>query len=166
MAHFESSPDNRGQGPGRDSHTDSQLSRVEQPLRRDELAYQRTLAVQSSQSTTVRTFGGQLSQADGPSLSVPSATVRTAPVQAPGIPAGRTPVVAASAFPPLGASQARPIAPVSTQVRTATAFPPLVTSSSPAPAFPPLGASRPPVPGASFIVSQPRPCKSPFRPRL
>lgn len=171
MSNFEPSPDDRGQAPGRDSHTDSHLPRAEQPLRRDELAYQRRLAVQSSQSTTVRTFGGQLSQTNEPTLSVqspPSATARTAPVQAPGIPAGRTPVVAASAFPPLGAPQARSIVPVSTPSRTtvsAPAFPPLVSSPSPAsgvPAFPPLGVSRSPVPGASFVISQARPRKSPF----
>ena len=172
MSHFEPSPDDRGQGPGRDSHTDLHLPRAEQSLRRDELAYQRTLAVQSSQSTTVRTFGGQLSQTNGPTLSAqspPSATIRTAPVQAPGVPAERAPVVAASAFPPLGTPQARPIAPVSAPVRTtvsASSFPPLVTLSPPAPsvpAFPPLGVSRSPVPGASFVTPQPRPCKSPFR---
>ncbi|KAL1856321.1 hypothetical protein Daus18300_010806 [Diaporthe australafricana] len=50
-----------GRGRGRDPNADAPLPRsTAQPLRRDELAYQRTLAIHSAQSVSNRTFGGQL----------------------------------------------------------------------------------------------------------
>ena len=51
----------RGRGRGRDPNTEPLPVSSAQPMRRDELAYQRQLAIQSAQSITPRTFGGQLS---------------------------------------------------------------------------------------------------------
>ena len=45
-----------------------------QPLRRDELAYQRQMAIQSAQSVTTRTFGGQLTP--NPASSGPASAAR------------------------------------------------------------------------------------------
>ncbi|KAI9772298.1 MAG: hypothetical protein M1840_001047 [Geoglossum simile] len=50
----------RGRGRGRDANADPIPPSSAQPLRRDELAYQRQMAIQSSQSASARTFGGQL----------------------------------------------------------------------------------------------------------
>lgn len=47
-------------GRGRDPNTEALPQSTAQPLRRDELAYQRQMAIQSSQSVAPRTFGGQL----------------------------------------------------------------------------------------------------------
>ncbi|KAL8928225.1 MAG: hypothetical protein Q9208_001935 [Pyrenodesmia sp. 3 TL-2023] len=47
-------------GRGRDPNTEALPQSTAQPLRRDELAYQRQMAIQSSQSIAPRTFGGQL----------------------------------------------------------------------------------------------------------
>lgn len=52
--------DERGAGRGRDPNTESLPQSTAQPLRRDELAYQRQMAIQSAQSVSTRTFGGQL----------------------------------------------------------------------------------------------------------
>lgn len=51
----------RGRGRGRDPNTEALPQSAAQPLRRDELAYQRQMAIQSAQSAPARTFGGQLS---------------------------------------------------------------------------------------------------------
>ncbi|KAF1987747.1 hypothetical protein K402DRAFT_445853 [Aulographum hederae CBS 113979] len=53
-----------GRGRGRDPNVEPIPMSSAQPLRRDELAYQRQLAIQSSQSLTPRTFGGQLTAPD------------------------------------------------------------------------------------------------------
>ncbi|EKG14565.1 Zinc finger RING-type protein [Macrophomina phaseolina MS6] len=50
----------RGRGRGRDPNSEPLPASSAQPLRRDEIAYQRQLAIQSAQSVTARTFGGQL----------------------------------------------------------------------------------------------------------
>ena len=50
----------RGRGRGRDPNAEPLPQSTAQPLRRDELAYQRQMAIQSAQSVTARTFGGQL----------------------------------------------------------------------------------------------------------
>lgn len=51
----------RGRGRGRDPNTDAPLPvSSAQPLRRNEIAYQRQLAIHSAQSVSTRTFGGQL----------------------------------------------------------------------------------------------------------
>ncbi len=54
----------RGRGPGRDPNTEALPQSTAQPLRRDELAYQRQMAIQSTQSTSTRIFGGQLTSND------------------------------------------------------------------------------------------------------
>ena len=51
----------RGRGRGRDPNSEPIPQSSAQPLRRDELAYQRQMAIQSAQSVSTRTFGGQLS---------------------------------------------------------------------------------------------------------
>ena len=126
-----------GRGRGRDPNANIPPQRSEQPLRRDELAYQRTLAVQSSQSTTTRNFGGQLTAqlvpppvpraaaqpqrpAAGPKpgTSQPAQAQRSGPsVQPIPPPAPRTPPIiraqpsvapSPSHFPPLSASSQFP----------------------------------------------------------
>ncbi|KAL3418005.1 E3 ubiquitin-protein ligase hel2 [Phlyctema vagabunda] len=71
--------DGRGRGRGRDPNAEAIPPSTAQPLRRDEQAFQRQLAIQSAQSVTTRNFGGQLTAAptptptarDPPSQSVP-----------------------------------------------------------------------------------------------
>ena len=53
-----------GRGRGRDPNAEALPASTAQPLRRDELAYHRQIAIQSAQSITPRTFGGQLTTAD------------------------------------------------------------------------------------------------------
>ncbi|KAF2842906.1 hypothetical protein M501DRAFT_985073 [Patellaria atrata CBS 101060] len=54
----------RGRGRGRDPNVEPIPVSSAQPLRRDELAYQRQMAIQSAQSVSTRTFGGQLTSGD------------------------------------------------------------------------------------------------------
>ena len=54
----------RSRGRGRDPNTEAIPQSTAQPLRRDELAYQRQMAIQSAQSVSTRTFGGQLTSND------------------------------------------------------------------------------------------------------
>ncbi|KAG8630724.1 hypothetical protein KVT40_002343 [Elsinoe batatas] len=56
----------RGRGRGRDPNAEPIPASSAQPMRRDEVAYQRQMAIHSAQSVTGRTFGGQLSQAEAP----------------------------------------------------------------------------------------------------
>ena len=56
--------DGRGRGRGRDPNTEALPQSTAQPLRRDELAYQRQMAIQSAQPAAARTFGGQLNSTD------------------------------------------------------------------------------------------------------
>lgn len=56
--------DGRNPGRGRDPNTEALPQSTAQPLRRDELAYQRQMAIQSAQSVSARTFGGQLTSHD------------------------------------------------------------------------------------------------------
>ncbi|KAK0391586.1 hypothetical protein NLU13_1086 [Sarocladium strictum] len=51
----------RGRGRGRDQNADIPIATPNLPLRRDEIAFQRQMAIHSAQSVTPRTFGGQLS---------------------------------------------------------------------------------------------------------
>ncbi|KAN0122893.1 hypothetical protein V8E51_001219 [Hyaloscypha variabilis] len=53
----------RGRGRGRDPNTDPIPASSAQPLRRDEQAFQRQMAIHSAQSASTRTFGGQLTPA-------------------------------------------------------------------------------------------------------
>ena len=50
----------RNRGRGRDPNAEAPISVGSQPRRRDEVAFQRQLAIQSAQSVTTRTFAGQL----------------------------------------------------------------------------------------------------------
>jgi hypothetical protein len=50
----------RGRGRGRDPNSEPLPQSSAQPLRRDELAYQRQMAIQNVQTVSGRTFGGQL----------------------------------------------------------------------------------------------------------
>ncbi|KAK5635529.1 hypothetical protein RRF57_011242 [Xylaria bambusicola] len=59
-----------GRGRGRDPNAEPLPPSSAQPLRRDELSLQRQMAIQSSQSVSNRTFGGQLSSSTaGPSTA-------------------------------------------------------------------------------------------------
>ncbi|KAI9674454.1 MAG: hypothetical protein M1817_001792 [Caeruleum heppii] len=62
----------RGRGRGRDPNTEAIPHSTAQPLRRDELAYQRQMAVQSAQTISTRTFGGQLTSSDAFSARPPT----------------------------------------------------------------------------------------------
>ncbi|KAF2474818.1 uncharacterized protein BDR25DRAFT_255289 [Lindgomyces ingoldianus] len=53
----------RGRGRGRDPNSEPLPQSFAQPMSRAELAYQRQMAIQSAQSVTGRTFGGQLTSA-------------------------------------------------------------------------------------------------------
>ncbi|KAI0880292.1 uncharacterized protein GGS22DRAFT_182389 [Annulohypoxylon maeteangense] len=60
-------------GRGRDPNAEPLPTSSAQPLRRDELAFQRQMAVHSSQSVSNRTFGGQLSAPPSSNITGPSA---------------------------------------------------------------------------------------------
>ena len=59
--HHNDRRERRGGERGRDSNAEPVPASSAQPLRRDELAFQRQMAIQSAQSISTRTFGGQLS---------------------------------------------------------------------------------------------------------
>lgn len=50
----------RGRGRGRDPNEETVPAPYNQPLRRDEIAFQRQMAIHSAQSVSTRTFGGSL----------------------------------------------------------------------------------------------------------
>lgn len=56
----ESQRESRNRGRGRDPNAEPIPASSAQPLRRDELAFQRQMAIHSAQSVSTRTFGGQL----------------------------------------------------------------------------------------------------------
>lgn len=56
----------RGRGRGRDPNTEPIPASSAQPLRRDEQAFQRQLAISSAPGASARTFGGQLTAAPTP----------------------------------------------------------------------------------------------------
>ncbi|KAH6645753.1 hypothetical protein BKA67DRAFT_582281 [Truncatella angustata] len=60
-----------GRGRGRDPNAEPIPASSAQPLRRDQLAFQRQMAIHSSQSVSNRTFGGQLSSNPAAPLSTP-----------------------------------------------------------------------------------------------
>ncbi|KAF4637681.1 hypothetical protein G7Y89_g408 [Cudoniella acicularis] len=69
----------RGRGRGRDPNAEPIPASSAQPLRRDEQAFQRQMAIQSAQSVTPRTFGGQLTSTPTPGPSrAPPGTRQTA----------------------------------------------------------------------------------------
>lgn len=59
----------RGRGRGRDPNAESIPQSSAQPLRRDEQAFQRQMAIHSAQSVTTRTFGGQLTAGPTPAAA-------------------------------------------------------------------------------------------------
>ncbi|KAI1643221.1 uncharacterized protein F4817DRAFT_265046 [Daldinia loculata] len=65
--------DRERRGRGRDPNADPLPVSSAQPLRRDELAFQRQMAIHSSQSVSNRTFGGQLSAAPSSNSAIPAA---------------------------------------------------------------------------------------------
>lgn len=87
----------RGRGRGRDPNAETVPVSSAQPLRRDEIAFQRQMAIHSAQSVSNRTFGGQLSAGPAPAAaptqqnrsgtSTPRASQNNlvAPVEAPGV---------------------------------------------------------------------------------
>jgi E3 ubiquitin-protein ligase ZNF598 len=72
----------RGNGRGRDPNADPLPMSTAQPQTRAELAFQRQMAIQSSQSVSNRTFGGQLTQSAQPSRAAGPALVSPRPQQA------------------------------------------------------------------------------------
>ncbi|KAK6063284.1 E3 ubiquitin-protein ligase hel2 [Seiridium cupressi] len=64
-----------GRGRGRDPNAEPIPASSAQPLRRDQLAFQRQMAIHSSQSVSNRTFGGQLSSNPPISTSTPIPTL-------------------------------------------------------------------------------------------
>ncbi|KAL9124492.1 MAG: hypothetical protein Q9217_006180 [Psora testacea] len=83
----------RGRGRGRDPNTEPLPHSTAQPMRRDELAYQRQMAIRNAQSATARTFGGQLTSPDSyaarPSTRMqdPTTATRTHNITDPSAPA-------------------------------------------------------------------------------
>ncbi|KKZ65075.1 hypothetical protein EMCG_01315 [[Emmonsia] crescens] len=69
----------RGAGRGRDPNAEPLPASSAQPMRRDELAYQRQMAIQSAQSITSRTFGGQLTPSGAQTVRVPTQTTAPPP---------------------------------------------------------------------------------------
>lgn len=62
-----------GRGRGRDPNAEPLPRTSAQPLRRDEIAFQRQMAIHSAQSISNRTFGGQLTTTSNPSGPTPAA---------------------------------------------------------------------------------------------
>jgi hypothetical protein len=76
----------RGAGRGRDPNADALPVSSAQPLTRAEIAYQRQMAIQSAQSVSTRSFGGQLTRNDTQTVRAPATPARSGvatPVQAP-----------------------------------------------------------------------------------
>lgn len=65
-----------GRGRGRDPNAEPLPVSSAQPMRRDEIAFQRQMAIHSAQSVTSRTFGGQLSQPSASAGPTPSQSSR------------------------------------------------------------------------------------------
>ncbi|KAI9717538.1 MAG: hypothetical protein M1812_004679 [Candelaria pacifica] len=73
----------RGRGRGRDPNTEAIPQSTAQPLRRDELAYQRQMAIQSAQSVSTRTFGGQLTSSEASNARLNPRFTEPASISAP-----------------------------------------------------------------------------------
>ena len=69
----------RGRGRGRDPNTEPIPASSAQPLRRDEQAFQRQLAISSAPGTSARTFGGQLTAMPPPAAARPPPGARDPP---------------------------------------------------------------------------------------
>lgn len=77
----------RGRGRGRDPNSEPLPASSAQPLRRDELAFQRQLAIHSTQSVSNRNFGSQLSGGPSPTPAAASRQQAAASPAAPAAPA-------------------------------------------------------------------------------
>jgi len=115
----------RGRGRGRDPNTEPLPQSSAQPLRRDELAFQRQMAVQSAQSTTPRIFGGQLTSTDAYAARPTSGQPSTITA-----PRNHTAATANNYFPPIDDSN----------LDSATSATP--APAQPAPAAPPQEQAR------------------------
>ncbi|KAJ5133010.1 hypothetical protein N7448_007168 [Penicillium atrosanguineum] len=71
----------RGAGRGRDPNAEPLPPSSAQPMRRDQLAYQRQMAIQSSQSVTQRSFGGALSRDETQPVQAPARSAAATPLQ-------------------------------------------------------------------------------------
>lgn len=76
--------ESRGSGRGRDPNSEPLPMSSAQPLNRAELAFQRQLAIQSSQSVSGRNFGGQLTQSAAPARPA-AAPSQQPPLSPPGV---------------------------------------------------------------------------------
>lgn len=126
----------RNDGRGQQEREEAPI-RTEQQMTRAELAYHRTLAVQSAQSTTQRTFGGQLTEPAYATRAPPPSAAR---------PAAQS-VAATTSQAPLARPPARPAEP----------SPAVVAAAVVRDAFPPLARPSPPVSRPSPPVSRPSP---------
>ncbi|KAL4884432.1 hypothetical protein BJY04DRAFT_8377 [Aspergillus karnatakaensis] len=80
----------RGAGRGRDPNAETAPLSTVQPMRRDEIAYQRQMAIQSAQSVSTRSFGGALSRDETQPVRAPARSLGPTPSRTPPTPA--TPV--------------------------------------------------------------------------
>lgn len=69
----------RGAGRGRDPNAEPLPASSAQPLPRDQLAYQRAMAIQSAQSVSTRSFGGQLTRNETQTVQAPSRSAGSTP---------------------------------------------------------------------------------------
>lgn len=100
----------RGAGRGRDPNSEPLPPSSAQPMRRDEMAYQRQMAVQSAQSVSTRSFGGQLTPGDVQTVRAPARPTgpsRPIPSQNPPVSAMETLNIEADSAPATPQEQAR-----------------------------------------------------------
>ncbi|KAJ5143259.1 uncharacterized protein N7515_002046 [Penicillium bovifimosum] len=71
----------RGAGRGRDPNSEPIPMSSAQPMTRAEVAYQRQMAIQSSQSVSTRNFGGQLTRDDVQPVRAPERSAAATPAQ-------------------------------------------------------------------------------------
>ncbi|KAJ5386276.1 hypothetical protein N7509_008817 [Penicillium cosmopolitanum] len=69
----------RGAGRGRDPNAEPLPVTSAQPLRRDQLAYQRQMEIQSAQSVSTRSFGGQLTRNETQTVRAPPRSAGSTP---------------------------------------------------------------------------------------
>lgn len=69
----------RGAGRGRDPNAEPLPMTSAQPLRRDQLAYQRQMEIQSAQSVSTRSFGGQLTRNETQTVQAPPRSAGSTP---------------------------------------------------------------------------------------
>lgn len=92
----------RGAGRGRDPNAEPLPVSSAQPMTRAEVAYQRQMAIQSSQSVSTRNFGGQLTREDVQPVRAPERSAAATPVQS--APASRSQALPTAAFEGLNVS--------------------------------------------------------------